>query len=184
MFQATRAPTTALITYLIALPVTVLLGACVPFGFLAAQRGQLALPLGLLLTLALVSTGVYVKARPVGVPELALLPLQLGTVLVAAFSGQDLLTLAGTAALAGTLALTLRLRFALPLALVAAQIAAGILITTLQGSTTPALVATTLTPTLTLLAPRRQRKGVRETLRPAAFLLTALTTLLLLLYLL
>lgn len=177
MLQATRAPTTALITYLLALPVTVLLGACVPFGFLAAQRGQLALPLGLLLTLALASAAIYARALPAGVPELALLPLQLGTVLVAAFSGQDLLSLAGTAALAGTLALTLRLRFALPLALVAAQIAAGILITTLQGGTTPALVATTLTPALTLLAPRRQRKRVRETLRPAAFLLTALSVL-------
>ena len=73
MLQASRAPMTALIVSLLALPVAILL----------------------------------VKARPAGVPELALLPVQLGLLLTAAFSGQDILTLAGMAALTCTLALTL-----------------------------------------------------------------------------
>lgn len=176
MFPAFRAPSTALIIYLLALPVTVLLAAGVPFGFLAAQRGQFALPVGLLLALVLTGVAIYAKARPAGIPELALLPLQLGVLLIAAFSGQGGLTLAGTAALVCTLALTLRFRFALPMAVASAQIAAGILITTLAG-TTPALVLTVLTPALTLFAPRRRRPGVRETLRPAAFLFTVLSTL-------
>ena len=178
MLQASHAPMTALIVSLLALPVAILLTVGVSFAFLATQRGQLGLPLGLLLC----SAGISVKARPAGVPELALLPLQLGLLLTAAFSGQDTLTLAGTAAFTCTLALTLRLRFALPLAVVAAQITAGILITNLP-STTPALVFTTLTPALTLLAPRRQRQGVRDMLRPTAFLLTALSALFLVVHL-
>ena len=182
MLQASRAPMTALIVYLLALPVAILLTVGVPFAFLATQRGQLGLPLGLLLALLLCSAGISIKARPAGVPELALLPVQLILLLTAAFSGQDTLTLAGTAAFTCTLALTLRLRFALPLAVVAAQITAGILITTLP-STTPALVFTTLTPALTLLAPRRQRQGVRDMLRPTGFLLTALSALFLVVHL-
>ena len=182
MLQASRAPMTALIVSLLALPVAILLTVGVPFAFLATQRGQLGLPLGLLLTLLLCSTGIYAKARPAGVPELALLPVQLGLLLTDAFSGQDTLTLAGTAAFTCTLALTLCLRFALPLAVVAAQITAGIPIPTLP-STMPALVFTTLTPALTLLAPRRQRPGVRDMLRPTAFLLTALSALFLVVHL-
>lgn len=78
------------------------------------------------------------------------------------------------AALACTLALTVCFRFALPLTVATAHIVVGILMTRL---TTPALILTTLTPALTLLALRRQRPNVREILRPAAFLFNLLSTL-------
>ena len=88
MLQTSHGRMTTLIVSLLTLSVAILLTVGVPFAFLATRRGRLGLPLGLVPALLLCSAGISTRACPAGMPELALLSVQLGLLLTATFGGQ------------------------------------------------------------------------------------------------
>ncbi|MBZ9714903.1 hypothetical protein [Deinococcus multiflagellatus] len=178
MLQASRPAAIALLTYLLALPATVVLAAAVPVGFLLSQE-SLTFPALAGLGTLVVSIGLALKGHAHNRTEQGLLPIQMAAVLLAAFTSQSGVAMCALWALSCTLALAVPVRFALPIAVAVMQISAGILLTTLTGGSTAELLGMVLGPGLFLLPPQTRGVRTRPFLRALAAGLTGLSLLLL-----